>query len=90
MEVAAIAGKQKILSVCTLMANLVIRGSLITFWIAFILALVVNPSNIPTSAESKAVPVRAIYANRDSQSRGTLIRKLGSRCRWVILTPGPL
>jgi hypothetical protein len=31
MKVADIAGTQEILSVCTLMASLVIRGSLITF-----------------------------------------------------------
>lgn len=31
MKVAAIAGMQEILSVCTLIASLVIRGSIITF-----------------------------------------------------------
>lgn len=78
MKVAAIAGMQEILSVCTLTASLVIRGSLITFWIAFILALVVNLSYISMSAESTAVPVRAIHANSDSRSRATFIRNLGN------------
>jgi hypothetical protein len=39
MKVAATARMQEILSVCTLMASLVIRGSLITFLIALFLLL---------------------------------------------------